>query len=450
MSRSAYLARQRWYAGSEAAIVTIEPLPWILDPATGFGVRFELVHVQGEDGIRIYNVPASCRREPFPGLDGALMAVEDGVYVYDAMLDAHARSALLSGFLRTPGLRTPVGGTQMGGVIYEVDAPLQLTARTATVPLVAEQSNTSVIVGDDLLWKLFRIVGPGRNPDIEVGRALTATGAPEIAPVRAWISAPADSGRGSIDLAMLYDYYPTATDGWDSARASFRDLRADPDHSAAQAGGDFAAESARLGAAVASVHGLMSGLATAEREDTALTELSSRLLSRFNEAMGVAPELSRWSGAAQVAYAELNALTDPFRVQRVHGDLHLGQTLRTVDGWKVFDFEGEPAKPLADRARLDSPLRDVAGMLRSFDYAPRSVLMQVGDESTTAKARAAEWSARNCEAFLHGYGIGESPTAYVLLRCYQIDKAAYEVAYEAQHRPAWSGIPLDALERLLS
>lgn len=460
MSRGSYLARQRWFAGSEATVTHVDELAWIVDPSGGFGVRFELVHVADGVKVRLYNVPASYRREPFPGLDGALMDVVDGMYVYDAMLDAHARTALLSGFLG----RHSVGGQGLGGqqspgeqslarsvigdVTYEIDTALGLEPHTLTVPLVAEQSNTSVIVGDHLLWKLFRIVGPGANPDIEVGRALTATLAPEVAPVRGWMTWH-DREQGDIDLAMIYDYYPTATDGWDSARASFRDLRADPDQTPAQAGADFSAESRRLGGTVASIHRLMTPLGTGEWGPDELRTLAARLVARLAESTDVAPELAPWSDAAHRAYAELAALSTPVRVQRIHGDLHLGQTLRTVEGWKVFDFEGEPAKPLADRARLDSPLRDVAGMLRSFDYAPRSVLMQVGDDTAGATARAADWSALNCEEFLRGYGVGASPDAYVLLRCYQIDKAAYEVAYEVQHRPAWADIPLDALSRLL-
>lgn len=433
MSRADYLTRQRWFAGSMATIESIEPLPWILEPFGGFGVRFELVQVTGPAGKRTYNVPASYRREPFPGLDAALMSVEDGLHVYDAMLDAHARTALLSGFLGTP----------VGGVAYEVEQSLGLTAETTTLPLVTEQSNTSIIVGDDLLWKLFRIVGPGANPDIEIGRALTATTAPEVAPVRGWMRA------GDIDLAMVYDYYPTATDGWDSARASFRDLLAEPGLSAAEAGGDFAAEAHRLGSAVASIHRLMRPLGTSSLDPDQLADHARRLAQRFEEAARVAPDVARWSDAASHAFQDLGSIPEPVMTQRIHGDLHLGQTLRTVEGWKVFDFEGEPATPLADRARLDSPLRDVAGMLRSFDYASRSVLMQIGDDSASATARAADWSARNSEAFLRAYGIGEDTTAYVLLRCYQIDKAAYEVAYEAQHRPGWIEIPLDAVARLL-
>lgn len=441
MNRSDYLARQRWFAGSEAIIDRIEPLPWIFEPFGGFGVRFELIHVTNGDRTQTYNVPASYRKELFPGLDGALMAVENGLFVYDAMLDAHARTALLSGFFSE---ETTAG---VGGVTYDIDEALGVDARSPTILLVAEQSNTSVIVGDSLLWKLFRIVSPGHNPDIEIGRALTSTGSTEIAPVRARMSAATDAE--AIDLAMVYDYYPTATDGWDSARASFRDLLADVDLRPDEAGADFAAESERLGQTVASVHRLMTDLGVHEWNSADLAALIGRLTQRFAESVRAAPELAPWAESAMAAYAEIGEIAEPVPVQRVHGDLHLGQTLRTVDGWKLFDFEGEPAKALADRARPDSVLRDVAGMLRSFDYAPRSVLMQVADQSADSGERAAQWSARNSEAFLRGYGIGPDSAAYILLRCYQIDKAAYEVAYEKEHRPGWIDIPLNALHRLL-
>lgn len=416
--RLAYLSTRRWFVRGDGPVVDVEHLPWSREPDDGFGVRVELVTVATPaGGRRTYHVPASYRREPFPGLESARMAAEDGWHVYDALLDAHARSALLAGF----------------GDTIAID-PL-----TPTVPLVAEQSNTSIVVGDRLLWKAFRIVGPGHNPDIEIGRALTATGSTAVAPVRGWIRV------GDIDLAMIYDYYPSATDGWDSARASFRDLLAEPDLTAAEAGADFAAEARRLGATVATVHRLMESLGTTTRP---VGDMTARLRVRFDDAVAACPELEAWRDDVLRAYAELDALGGEVEVQRVHGDLHLGQTLRTVDGWRIFDFEGEPAAPLADRRLPDSPLRDVAGMLRSFDYAPRSVLMQTGDHDDAVE-QAAQWTARNSEAFLASYGIEPGTRAYVILRCQQIDKAAYEVTYEARHRPGWTTIPRDALTRLL-
>jgi maltokinase len=134
----------------------------------------------------------------------------------------------------------------------------------------------------------------------------------------------------------------------------------------------------------------------------------------------------------------------------VHGDFHLGQTLRTVKGWKIVDFEGEPAKSLAERVEPDSPWRDVAGMLRSFDYAPRVAAMTAATADDTGEEqrmfRAAEWSARNQTAFLEAYA-GRELTAdeHTLLTAYVADKAVYECVYEARNRPGWLAIPLAAL-----
>lgn len=435
-SRVEYLRRQRWFARhvGEVTLAHVHAFPWLRKPSDGWGVRFELLTVTVDGVEQIYNVPASYRTEPFPGLENAAMEFDGKFFIYDAMLDAHARTELLAGFFDTAA----------SPITYKLDAPLELGRLTTTVPLIADQSNTSIIVGNRYLLKLFRKVAAGRNPDIEIGRALTKTGTDFTAKLHGWISAD------DIDLAMIYDYYSSATDGWDFARASFRDLLAEPDLSAGQVGGDFSGESRRLGKAVAEVHALMAGLGTAIWSAADLTALVTRFRQRFEEAAAVNGSLGDWRDAAFAAYAQLALLDEPVVIQRVHGDLHLGQTLRTVGGWKLIDFEGEPAKPLADRIRPDSPLRDVAGMLRSFDYAPHSVLLQTGASSAAAREAATQWSIRNQEAFLDGYGIEPGMAAYVLLRCHQIDKAVYEVAYETQHRPTWAGIPLGALGRLLA
>jgi maltokinase len=161
------------------------------------------------------------------------------------------------------------------------------------------------------------------------------------------------------------------------------------------------------------------------------------MMNRLHEAARIAPELAAHVSGLLRCFDELSAET--LDTQRVHGDFHLGQTLRTPSGWKIIDFEGEPAKTMAERRAPDSVWRDVAGMLRSFDYAAASV---PGPHSQT-------WAADCRAAFLRGYADDELGAAEAnLLRAYEADKAIYEVVYETRNRPAWVGIPLRAVAEL--
>jgi maltokinase len=180
--------------------------------------------------------------------------------------------------------------------------------------------------------------------------------------------------------------------------------------------------------------------------------LAAAMRSRLDRAAADVPELAPYAPALAATYDALARLREPLTVQRIHGDYHLGQVMRTPDGWKLLDFEGEPAKPLAERRAPDSPVRDVAGMLRSFDYAARHMLAD-GPSDPQREYRAAEWAERNREAFCDGYakGAGDDPRTHdVLMRAYETDKAVYEVVYEARNRPSWLRIPLAAIERLAS
>jgi maltokinase len=172
--------------------------------------------------------------------------------------------------------------------------------------------------------------------------------------------------------------------------------------------------------------------------------------ARLDEALDAVPALAEMQAGLTARFDRLRESTEPVATQRVHGDLHLGQTLRTVKGWKIIDFEGEPAKSLAERTSLSSPLRDVAGMLRSFDYAAGATLQGFGASMQLAY-RAHEWSTRNREAFLAGYSsiTGDELTAQSdLLEAFEADKAIYEAVYETRNRPGWVGIPLQAIARI--
>ncbi|MFN3867141.1 MAG: phosphotransferase, partial [Demequina sp.] len=246
-------------------------------------------------------------------------------------------------------------------------------------------------------------------------------------------------------LAMIGVFQRSATDGWDTARTSVRALQDDAVR-AREAGGDFAGESERLGETLALVHEQMrQTLPTGEWGPSEVHSLVSRLTARLDAAVSMQPSVADYADRARDAYAAIDS-GSPVPVQRVHGDFHLGQTLRTTSGWKIIDFEGEPAQPLEDRVQLDSVARDVAGQLRSLDYAAHSVAIVTGISDTE---HINDWVSRNRIAFLRGYGYEQTETAVALLHAYEIDKALYEVVYESNYRPDWVQIPLGALNRLL-
>jgi maltokinase len=258
---------------------------------------------------------------------------------------------------------------------------------------------------------------------------------------------------------MLQQFLRTASDGWELALSSVRNLFAEADLFADEVGGDFAAESTRLGEAVAAIHHLLAEhFPTAVRDRAEQQALAAAMNGRLDAAIRVVPGLEEHAEGLRALFDRVGAL-EGVAVQRVHGDLHLGQTLRTVKGWKIVDFEGEPAKPLAERVLPDSPWRDVAGMLRSFDYAPQSVArLGHGAAGTMDEAaeeqrayRAHEWAERNRQAFLTAYaGRPLNEDEQVLLAAYVADKAVYETVYEARNRPSWVDIPLEAVARLVA
>jgi maltokinase len=260
-----------------------------------------------------------------------------------------------------------------------------------------------------------------------------------------------DEEAATASLAMAQEYLHNATEGWEMAKTSVRDLYAEADLHADEVGGDFASEAFRLGAATAEVHqALAATLPTGELDRKELLELADGMRARLARAAEEVPALHAHAAALDAAFGDLAGLDEPVRVQRVHGDFHLGQVMRTLDGWKLLDFEGEPARPLEERRSLDSPLKDVAGMLRSFDYAARHLLADHPPDPQR-EYRAAEWAQRNRDAFCDGYAeaSGSDPRRRtVLLRAFETDKAVYEVVYEARNRPRWLPIPMSAIARL--
>jgi maltokinase len=416
----AWLGRQRWYAGGAPTSVAVAAeeelapgLRWLLVEADGAAYQVMV-------GLR----PGDEHPEFLQGRDLEVLGHTDGQLAFDALADPDLARALLARVV--PGeevhLVRPVG---------------------------AEQSNTSLVFDDRLILKVFRRLHEGANPDIEVTAALAATGFDHVAePLGVW-------RHDGTDLAVCTPYLAGGAEGWALALTSLRDLYATACEDPAECGGDFAAEARRLGEVTAGMH-----LALAE-------------------AFGTEPgDPDRWASGLEVQLARLPAgtvaadATKRFlaRLQdvgpagagvsvRVHGDYHLGQVMRTDAGWFVLDFEGEPARPLAQRRLTSSPLKDVGGMLRSFDYAARFALRERDEAEREAHLeRADAWEARNRVAFLRGYEGTEGidallppagPDRATVLAAFELDKAAYEVLYELAHRPEWVDIPSAAVSRLL-
>jgi maltokinase len=466
---TAYLAEARWFAGKgrEYDVVDVQRVGMLPGPPP---VTIDIITVEyadasaGEPTTERYQMPLSHYPEEQGRIHHAYLGPHTDetmgtVHTYDAVHDREAMAVYLDVFART-SVEEP---ETYGGVTFHRTGDYDLDTDAHSTLFSGEQSNSSVAFGDDSLMKVFRKVTPGRNPDVVIHRALTEQGSEHVASLYGWLELEVGAEE-PVQLAMLQQFLRTASDGWDLALASVRDLFAEADLHADEVGGDFAGEAERLGLATAQVHdALVQQFPTEAWGADHLTAVSEAMTARLEAAVEVVPELADQEAALRKTFravAEVGTAGVSATAQRVHGDFHLGQTLRTVKGWKIVDFEGEPAKPLAERVKPDLVWRDVAGMLRSFDYAAHAVVSDFhADEQANRQIafRAAEWADRNQAAFLRGYADNSGRTSHgdglsveqdTILRAYVADKAVYEAVYEARNRPTWLPIPLGALARI--
>jgi len=435
-----WLVKQRWFAGKGrtvhdlAVLADTEIIPG--DP----GLRHLIVTVSHGATSDSYQLFLGYRARLPARLRHARIGADAGLQVYDGLHDSDLTRELLDA----------IAADRTVGMLRFCRVPgTELETGLDSLVLTGEQSNTSLVFGESAILKVFRRVTPGPNPDLEVASALARLGSSHIAEPFGWVETRIE-GATTV-LAILSCYLRAASDGWSLAATSVRDLYATEDARAAEAGGDFAGEAERLGVATAQVHrDLADAFGRSVLEPEAIRELAEQMYRRLDMATATVSELARHADKIGDAYSSLAKLIEGVPAQRVHGDYHLGQVMRTQTGWVVLDFEGEPASPLAQRRARSSPLRDVAGMLRSFDYAARHQLIARPDAATLVP-KAGDWVRRNGDAFCAGYAAagGLDPAQNsVLLRAMLLDKAVYEVIYEARNRPTWVPIPLESIADL--
>lgn len=463
---------QRWFAGKGHSPVLRSIGQWSL-PTDATDVRIAC-HLALDTASRfstLYQVPLTERRYPLESAAGGLIGQRidlDGVtwFVYDATHDPAYAAALLR-FMVTGGSVPTHDAVPAAGASLTVSARgtvLQAHpsdgSRTATDALTGmsvaasrvlsgEQSNTSIIIdltdrhgrpARPVICKVFRVVANGQNPDVSVQSALALAGSrfvPEpIGTVSGdWVD-PLSSTRQSGHLVFAQEFLPGVEDAWRVALA------------AAAGGRDFEVPARALGAATAAVHrDLALAFPTVDSTVDVVNQLCAGMRERYRLAAREVPELAAHRAAILAVFDRAQAADWP-RLQRIHGDYHLGQVLDVPGrGWVLIDFEGEPLRPLAERTLPDIPLRDVAGMLRSFSYVGATLVKR----DPSADAEALVWTMAARTAFLAGY-LGQGGAVAdqePLLAAFELDKAIYESVYESRNRPAWLSIPLLAVQRLV-
>lgn len=421
-----WLPAQRWFAGQGAEVRDVEISSDVQLAAGDPELRHLIVDVWLRQEKVGYQVLVAFRAKvPREFAHSVIGVMPDGRTAYDGALDPELTAVLLR------GIATQRSAGQLR-FAAEQGAAIDQNAAGRTLPPLA--SNTSIVFGDKAILKLLRRPFEGHHPDLEIPAALARGGSKLVAAPLGWIEM---AGQEPVVLAILSEYFANASDGWSLATTSLEAPRP-----------DFSGQARLLGEATARLHAeLAAAFGTRVLSHSELADLADAMAAELTEAIGVVPRLGEYKAGILACYAELAEPANRVTVQRIHGDYHLAQVLGTEGGWVVLDFEGEPSAPLARRRAFAPALRDVAGMLRSFDYAAKyQVLGRPADRRLRSAAQ--EWVSRCQDAFLAGYadaGGGDPRQSAPLLRALTFSKAVYEAVYEARHRPDWLPIPLAAL-----
>ncbi len=428
-----YVTRQRWYGAKSRSVAHAHVLDSVVlrTEEPQFAVALvELVYDTGAHDV--YQL---------------LYALVDGELVLDGLDEPQLARELVSAMRSGLTLQGAEGIVEFRPVEGLASLGRDLSEARA---VGAEQSNTSVVFDDELILKAFRRLEAGINPELEVLRFLTERGFPNIAPLGGWYQYA--GGPIGTTLGILQQFVRGGVDGWSLA---LDEIGSAPDA--------FLARLHRLGAVTGALHTALASDPTdpAFCPETPSGEALGLLTATVDEEIARMfvdlpdddEQLKPIRGRGEEVREQLRLLThagSAGKSIRTHGDYHLGQTLWAGDDWVLIDFEGEPARSLTERRRKRSPLRDVAGMLRSFAYAAIAAGLAGADVPDG-------WEDRAREQFLAGYleTVDSSllPSGQVaidrLLAVYQLEKAVYELRYELDNRPDWVGIPVAGIQRLI-
>lgn len=433
-----WIPEQRWYS-AKGSSPSIRIIGTLTETVGDVELTAYLIIDEASERPVLYHVPVTAHPELVIGLEHARIGEVDGRFFYDAPHDP----LYVAGLMRVVGGGEPLSGDKATARGVAITDPGIVVSSHV---LSGEQSNTSIICEvqggsvPSVIAKVFRVLHHGENPDVTTQAALTAAGSRRVpasigAVEATWPDTGRPEGTATGHIAFVQEFLPGLTDAWRVALA------------AASAGEDFADSAYGLGVATAEVHAtLATALPTVEAGPAEIADALVSMRRRIDLAAAEVSAVAVFADRIRAIYAHLERVQWP-RLQRIHGDLHLGQTLRSAElDWILLDFEGEPLRPMPERSRPDSPLRDVAGMLRSFDY----VAGALERESPNEELRA--WASRARKSFVDGYIAGSGVDVRAeraLLDAFEIDKAVYEAIYESRNRPDWVGIPLAAIERLV-
>jgi len=443
---SAWMQDQRWFASKSRALTELQIVDLVGVPDPHSPLMILIAQADFRSGPpELYQLPLVTRADSIPPDREAIARIDDHTQLLDALIDPAACTQLVSAFASNSVITGRAGQLSFHRPDPDRNVPADATARA----MGAEQSNSSIVFDERLVLKIFRRIEPGTNPEVEMTRFLTEHGFTGVADLAGHYEYT--GGALEATLGALQEYVADARDGWTLALSA---ISADDE--------TFLTRLGELGVATAQMHNTLASdsVDPAFAPEPAPPDITDRLRSGLRQQIDTTfanlPDtallraLKDCERELRSRTDRLPALEDGGQLLRIHGDYHLGQTIHAGRRWTILDFEGEPDRPLHERRRKESPLRDVAGMLRSFAYADASA-RQPSDAASAGWERAAR------RQFLDGYLRAINPALLPpqpgslsrLLTLFELHRAVYELRYELDHRPDWIHVPLAGITALM-